>query len=229
MADNHTLYTPASMLDFLTHVEQREGEAHGWGNLPMLYDITLDVAPSPARLTFTEIGPWQWTPFFFGIGPEGATGDVNHDLGLYADRAEPLPHFLAAVFRYETPATDDSKARRVLLAVDERARLYRVTRVEGDATATAEQLSHLDEDEHLLALNKIADALRGGPAIHEYAFDAKLMAVVRVKATSEQAARELIGDTCDIEVGTIAPNVEISSADFDGEYDLFEVDGDDPA
>lgn len=229
MAHTDIRVAPENMLDFLAYVEQRQGEGTGWDNAPMLCHVALDMAPIPARLCFTEVGPWEWTTFFFGIGPAGATGDVSNDLALFADRAKQLPDFLAVAFMYWTPATDDSKARRTLIAVDERARLYRVTRTEGGPGVTAEQLTFLDEDEHLLALNKVADALRGGPAVHEYAFDVKMFAVVRVHATSEQAARDLIDDVCDIQVGTVAPGVEISGADFDGEHDLFEVDGSDPA
>ncbi|GAA1614469.1 hypothetical protein GCM10009733_008350 [Nonomuraea maheshkhaliensis] len=226
----HTIIASEEMLNFLTHVEQREGGANGWEQPPALYDITLDTTRTPASLTFTELGPWHWTAFFFGLGPNGATGDVDHDLGLYADRVDPLPHFLATVLRYGTPANDMSRARRTLIAVDERARLYRVTSVDGDSTMTAEQLTRFEEDPHLAALAKVADALRGGPAVHEYAFEVKLFAVAQVRATNEEEARQLISSFQSVDIDHSHNGVTVTEVSSDdGVPDLIEIDGEAPS
>ncbi|MFG1976934.1 hypothetical protein ACGFJC_47045 [Nonomuraea fuscirosea] len=227
MTDINAFYTPARLLDYLTQFELRQDEAHGWGDFPMLYTLTLDTITRPATLRRVQVAPWEWTLFF--VCPDGVNGDIDHDLNLYASRAQWLSGFLTTWLVYSTPATDESKARRIVIAIDERGRLYRVTRTEGDPNPVAEHLTNLDEDEHLLALSYVANALRGGPPVFEYAFDVKLMAIARVKATSEKAARDLLDDVTDIAIGTVAPHIEITSADIDGKPDLFEIDGNDPA
>lgn len=69
---------------------------------------------------------------------------------------------------------------------------------------------------------------------HEYAFDVKLFAVVRVRAKDEQTARDLIQnnvDGMDLSAGNIYGDgwsLTLTEASADGEPDLFEIDGEDP-
>lgn len=217
-------FTRDRLAELFTAMEQTETEP----GLPNLYTLTCDTATNPIRLNRTEIGPWAWTRIFFGIGPDGATGNTTHDLALYASRAEPMPGFLAAILRYTKEADDENKPARVLLAVDHRGDIHQVTQHEGDTTA-AHRLIDPEEDEHGQALTALADKLRGEPAVREYAFDVKLLAVARIKATSTWEATALLNGVCDIQVGTVAPGVEIFNANLDGIPNLVEIDGHDPA
>lgn len=67
-------------------------------------------------------------------------------------------------------------------------------------------------------------------ALHEYAFDVKLVATIRVKAFSEAEARAKLKQHCDVLDcnGGAWPNGDpilfMASMD-DGEDELFEVDG----
>jgi len=77
--------------------------------------------------------------------------------------------------------------------------------------------------------------------VHEYAFDVKLWTTVRVKASTEKRAREILHDFADcLDIGTVAdsqnredmsPGEEIrfTEASSEGSYDLIEIDGEDPA
>lgn len=74
---------------------------------------------------------------------------------------------------------------------------------------------------------------------HEYAFDVKLWAVVRVKATSEERARAILRDFVEcLDIGTVADHhnrpdfqegeeIRFTEASSEGDYDLFEIDGED--
>ena len=61
----------------------------------------------------------------------------------------------------------------------------------------------------------------------EYAFDVKLWAVARVTADSEQEARDKLRNYADcLDIGLISPDgVRFTEASSEGEYDLFEIDG----
>lgn len=68
------------------------------------------------------------------------------------------------------------------------------------------------------------------PNKHEYAFDVKLFAALRVKAHSEKEARELLAQALDcvtINCGAILgePLIGEASIDEEGEFDLYEIDG----
>lgn len=67
------------------------------------------------------------------------------------------------------------------------------------------------------------------PAIHEYAFDIKLLAAVRVKATSEDMARRHLFeclDAADSNLGAWPDGSPIlAEVSMDGEADLYEIDG----
>jgi hypothetical protein len=64
---------------------------------------------------------------------------------------------------------------------------------------------------------------------HEYAFDVKLLAAIRVKAASEQEAREKLAEhlqCADTNFGAWPDGSPIlAEASIDGEADLYEVDG----
>ena len=65
--------------------------------------------------------------------------------------------------------------------------------------------------------------------MHEYLFDVKLFASLRVKATSEEEARKLLAtalDCCTINCGEINGDPLVGEASPDGEHDLVEVDPD---
>ncbi|MGW0485826.1 hypothetical protein [Nonomuraea sp. NPDC003214] len=219
-------FTRDTWEQILPVMEQGEADRDGWDANPTLYTF----ARTPHSVHIQGLNPADWTNFFFGIGPEGATGDVAHDIDLYATRAQPLPGFLGVVLIYHTDPDPDTNTAdaRTLVAVDERGTAYRVHRPHGTGTAPAE-VAYLDDDPHLLALNRLADALRGGPAEHEYTFDVKVFFTATVKATSEKKARALIDDLCDIEVSTTVQGVTLGCGEVDGEADLVSVDGDDPA
>ena len=75
--------------------------------------------------------------------------------------------------------------------------------------------------------------------VHEFAFDVKLWAVVRVKAGGEERAREILNEfaTC-MDIGLVADSqnrsdlhgrecIKFTEASSEGDADLFEVDGED--
>jgi hypothetical protein len=65
--------------------------------------------------------------------------------------------------------------------------------------------------------------------LHEYAFDVKLLAAIRVKAANETEARELLSqhlNCADTNLGAWPDGSPIlAEASIDGEADLYEVDG----
>lgn len=65
--------------------------------------------------------------------------------------------------------------------------------------------------------------------MHEYAFDVKLWAAVRIKAESEKEARRILSshlDCVEVNLGAL-PNGDplLAEASSEGDADLFEVDG----
>ena len=62
---------------------------------------------------------------------------------------------------------------------------------------------------------------------HEYAFDVKLWAVARVTAATEKEARAKLADYAQcLDIGMQTPNgVSFTEASSEGEYELFEIDG----
>jgi hypothetical protein len=72
----------------------------------------------------------------------------------------------------------------------------------------------------------------GPDELHEYLFDLKLFASVRVKAESEAAARALIAahiHCADVNFGAWPDGSPIlGEASVDGEADLMEIDGEAP-
>ncbi|GHE32177.1 hypothetical protein GCM10017673_38740 [Streptosporangium violaceochromogenes] len=155
-----TTITPATLALILTHMEAGEGEAVGWGQPARLYTFTDN--PATGGITITEMLRWEWTVALPGLAPQGATGDVDHDLELYADRAQPLPGFLALVFMYESDADpdQDAPARRYLTAIDKDGTAYQVTRDRGHSPAT-EILPSPERNAFGTVLARIAAALRG--------------------------------------------------------------------
>lgn len=65
---------------------------------------------------------------------------------------------------------------------------------------------------------------------HEYAFDVKLFATARVKATSETIARSKLRNyTQELDISMVTPDgVTFTTASEDGSADLVEVDGEPP-
>jgi hypothetical protein len=69
----------------------------------------------------------------------------------------------------------------------------------------------------------------GDTALHEYAFDIKLLGSVRVNANSEAEAREMLRDNLDAATVNAGawPNGDpiVFEASIDGEGSLYEIDG----
>lgn len=65
--------------------------------------------------------------------------------------------------------------------------------------------------------------------VREYAFDVKLMATIRVKASSEDEARALVRDHLDCADANLGAwpdgNPILAEASMDGEPDRLEIDG----
>ena len=60
----------------------------------------------------------------------------------------------------------------------------------------------------------------------QYAFDVKLWAVARVTANNEKEARLKLSEIVDcIDIGFDVDGVKLTEASAEGEYDLFEIDG----
>ncbi|MFI9845191.1 hypothetical protein ACIHFD_49790 [Nonomuraea sp. NPDC051941] len=151
-----------TLLKAFAIMEKGKADEDGWETNPQLTTFALDDT-----LRITEVSPWAWTCLIRGVlGPADATGDPTTDLARYADRVEPLKDFLAVALLYQTDYdySADRSGSRVVIAVDVRGTCYRIERREGDDEPSMAELVNLDADELLPIVNRIADALRGGPA-----------------------------------------------------------------
>lgn len=66
--------------------------------------------------------------------------------------------------------------------------------------------------------------------MNEYAFDVKLWAVARVKAATVEEARAKLRNYAEcLDIGMVTPDgVTFTEASSEGEYDLFEINGEAP-
>jgi hypothetical protein len=121
---------------------------------------------------------------------------------------------------HHNPEADEARAIEAAEAVFDR---HGVT-AEAAGVAAAATLSR----PALIEAAREAEALNGDEAT-EYAFDIKLLAAVRVKATSEREARRMLNDylqAADCNFGAWPDGSPIlAEASIDGEADLYEVNG----
>jgi hypothetical protein len=112
------------------------------------------------------------------------------------------------------------------------ARFYDCGEEEHDDDETWEEIRERVEDHYRgnVAIQFPAgyDGPPPPPVLHEYAFDVKLFASLRVKAATEEEAREKLRsalDCADTHFGQLDGEPLTAEASIDGEPELYEIDG----
>ncbi|MGA4995904.1 hypothetical protein [Nonomuraea bangladeshensis] len=125
--------TPDTIAHLLRALERHETADIGWAN-PELHIVTAATTDGVLTLTRHHIPVWKWSALLVGvIGAPGATGDVEHDLKLYADTCQPMPGFLLAALTYDNDSVSfEQLAQRCLTAIDRNGTPYHLTREHGD-------------------------------------------------------------------------------------------------
>ncbi|MEU4513145.1 hypothetical protein AB0G05_26925 [Nonomuraea wenchangensis] len=134
--------TPDTIAHLLRALERHETADIGWAN-PELHIVTAATTDGVLTLTRHHIPVWKWSALLVGvIGAPGATGDVEHDLKLYADTCQPMPGFLLAALTYDhdnasfaydnDSVSFEQHTQRCLTAIDRNGTPYHLTRERDD-------------------------------------------------------------------------------------------------
>ncbi|WP_188186974.1 hypothetical protein [Nonomuraea sp. SYSU D8015] len=154
----------------LIAAEQSHHSEHGWGDEPTRL-LLICASPAAPDMVTLFVGPWEWSVFIGAPGMQapGATGDVEHDLGLLADNPARLDihladhEFLAVGLLHEWahPEAGELHDQRCLAAADRDGGLWHVIRHRGESGIPPQAHLMIDDQGCVLAptLAKVARAL----------------------------------------------------------------------